>query len=120
LINREKGQGLVEYALILVFIAVIVIAITVLFGETISDTFFQVACDFEARGLAWTTCTCENGAAQRKGRLHRRSAGRCYRVGVSAGEILCPLGWPLPDARYLGGCRLPARLVSPVYVIVGL
>jgi pilus assembly protein Flp/PilA len=57
----ENGQGLVEYALILVLIAVVAIAILVLFGETIGDVFLRVACDFEARGQEWTTCTYEDG-----------------------------------------------------------
>ena len=35
----EKGQGLVEYALILVLVAVIVIAILLLLGPTVGDVF---------------------------------------------------------------------------------
>jgi pilus assembly protein Flp/PilA len=40
---REKGQGLVEYALILVLIAVVVIAILALLGEQVSTVFSQIA-----------------------------------------------------------------------------
>ena len=36
---REEGQGLVEYALILVLVAIAVIALLTLLGETISDVF---------------------------------------------------------------------------------
>ena len=39
---REKGQGLVEYALILVLIAVVVIAILALLGEQVSTVFSQI------------------------------------------------------------------------------
>ena len=39
---REKGQGLVEYALILVLIAVVVIAILSLLGTRVSTVFSQI------------------------------------------------------------------------------
>lgn len=40
--NREEGQGLVEYALILVLIAVVVIGIVTLLGNKASSVFSQV------------------------------------------------------------------------------
>ena len=36
---KERGQGLVEYALILVLVAVVVIAALTLLGPTISNIF---------------------------------------------------------------------------------
>ena len=39
LLQREEGQGLVEYALILVFIAIVVIAVLVLFGPALSEYY---------------------------------------------------------------------------------
>jgi pilus assembly protein Flp/PilA len=39
---KEKGQGLVEYALILVLIAVVVIAILVLLGPQIGNVFSTI------------------------------------------------------------------------------
>jgi pilus assembly protein Flp/PilA len=39
---REEGQGLVEYALILVLVAIVVIAILVLLGPQIANIFSQV------------------------------------------------------------------------------
>ncbi|HEX6290744.1 MAG TPA: Flp family type IVb pilin [Herpetosiphonaceae bacterium] len=36
---REEGQGLVEYALILVLIAIVVIAILTLLGQQVSSVF---------------------------------------------------------------------------------
>lgn len=39
---KEKGQGLVEYALILVLIAVVVIAILALLGPAIRDIFQSI------------------------------------------------------------------------------
>ena len=39
---REEGQGLVEYALILVLIAVVVIAILVILGPVIANVFSTI------------------------------------------------------------------------------
>jgi pilus assembly protein Flp/PilA len=39
---REKGQGLVEYALILVLIAVVVIAILLLLGPIVGNVFSNI------------------------------------------------------------------------------
>lgn len=39
---KEKGQGLVEYALILVLVAVVVIAVLTLLGPTIANIFSQI------------------------------------------------------------------------------
>ena len=39
---REEGQGLVEYALILVLVAVVVIAILTLLGPQVANVFSQV------------------------------------------------------------------------------
>jgi pilus assembly protein Flp/PilA len=39
---REKGQGLVEYALILVLVAIVVIAILLLLGPIIGNVFSRI------------------------------------------------------------------------------
>lgn len=39
---REEGQGLVEYALILVLVAVVVIVILALLGPAIGDVFSDI------------------------------------------------------------------------------
>lgn len=39
---REEGQGLVEYALILVLVAVVVIVILALLGPAIGDVFSNI------------------------------------------------------------------------------
>lgn len=40
--EREEGQGLVEYALILVLVSIISIAALTLLGTTISDVFGEI------------------------------------------------------------------------------
>jgi pilus assembly protein Flp/PilA len=40
---REEGQGLVEYALILVLIAVVVIVLLTLVGDEVRSTFSRIA-----------------------------------------------------------------------------
>jgi pilus assembly protein Flp/PilA len=42
LLKREKGQGLVEYALILVLVAIVVIAILALLGPAIGNVFSTI------------------------------------------------------------------------------
>jgi pilus assembly protein Flp/PilA len=39
---NEEGQGLVEYALILVLIAIVVIAVLLLLGPAVADVFQQI------------------------------------------------------------------------------
>jgi len=39
---KENGQGLVEYALILVFVAIVVIAVLMIFGPRIGNVFSSI------------------------------------------------------------------------------
>jgi pilus assembly protein Flp/PilA len=39
---REKGQGLVEYALIIVFVAVVVIVVLYLMGPAVGDMYSEI------------------------------------------------------------------------------
>lgn len=41
-LHRQKGQGLVEYALVLVLVAVVVIAILTLLGPQIGEVFSRI------------------------------------------------------------------------------
>ncbi|HNT24831.1 MAG TPA: Flp family type IVb pilin [Anaerolineales bacterium] len=40
---KEKGQGMVEYALIIVLIAVVIIVVLTILGSQISTVFSQIA-----------------------------------------------------------------------------
>jgi pilus assembly protein Flp/PilA len=42
-VPKEKGQGLVEYAIIMVFVAIVVIAIMSVIGPDIGNTFSNIA-----------------------------------------------------------------------------
>jgi len=41
-LRAYKGQGLVEYALILVFVAIVVIALLAIFGEEVGNMFSNI------------------------------------------------------------------------------
>ena len=40
---KEKGQGLVEYAIIIAFVAIVVISVVRLLGPRIGNTFSTIA-----------------------------------------------------------------------------
>ena len=44
---REEGQGLVEYALILVLVAIVVIAILLLLGPAIGNIFSRIVSELD-------------------------------------------------------------------------
>ncbi len=44
---REEGQGLVEYALIILFIAIVVVAIMLIFGPAVGDLYSTVVENWE-------------------------------------------------------------------------
>lgn len=50
--HREDGQGLVEYALILVLVAIVVIAILLQLGPAIGRVFSQITAVLQAGGTA--------------------------------------------------------------------
>ena len=45
-VHHERGQGLVEYALILVFVAIVVILVITVFGKSIGNLFSRVISSF--------------------------------------------------------------------------
>ncbi len=42
-ISKERGQGLVEYAIILAFVALVVISVVRLLGPRIGNTFSNIS-----------------------------------------------------------------------------
>ena len=43
LLHSERGQGMVEYALILVLIAVVVIAVLIILGNQVQNVFCNIS-----------------------------------------------------------------------------
>lgn len=42
-VSKERGQGLVEYAIILAFVAIVVISVVRLLGPKIGNTFSTIS-----------------------------------------------------------------------------
>ena len=53
--NPERGQGLVEYALILVMIAVVVLAVLLLLGPIVGNMFSEVNSELQRVSYLWQT-----------------------------------------------------------------
>lgn len=49
--SREKGQGLIEYALILVLVAIVVIAILLLLGPVVGNVFSNITTNLQQTGV---------------------------------------------------------------------
>ncbi len=43
---REEGQGLVEYALIILFIAIVLVAVLLIFGPTVGNLYSSIVAGF--------------------------------------------------------------------------
>ena len=43
LLNRQEGQGMVEYALILVLIAIVVILVLIVLGNQVKNVFCNIS-----------------------------------------------------------------------------
>jgi len=54
---REDGQGLVEYALILLLVALVVIVIVAIFGQQLNNAFSQVVGCFGPPGSRPPICS---------------------------------------------------------------
>ena len=52
-LSKEKGQGLVEYGFVIVLIAVIVLAVLLILGPIIGDTFSEVTSELERVSYVW-------------------------------------------------------------------
>ena len=59
---HEKGQGLVEYALILVLVAIVIIAILLLLGPTVGNVFSDIVVYIkEGRGVITSVSAARTG-----------------------------------------------------------
>jgi pilus assembly protein Flp/PilA len=61
--TREEGQGLVEYALILVLVAIVVIAVLLLLGPTVGNVFSDIVENLlEGRGVITSVSAVRTGS----------------------------------------------------------
>jgi pilus assembly protein Flp/PilA len=70
--RTEKGQGLVEYALILVLVAIVVIVVMALLGTTVRDTFADFQCVLK---YGTATASASNTRAERRYLYQSRAQG---------------------------------------------
>jgi Flp pilus assembly pilin Flp len=103
--NNEKGQGLVEYALILVSVAVVVVVVLLLLGPNISNVYAKVnnSLSVASGGTLggqpliptstpppWTTCANENGFCSFSGTAQvRYGAGSSWTTGTFTNGVAC-------------------------------
>jgi len=74
--KREEGQGLVEYALILVLVAIVVIAVLLLLGPAINEAFCKVTNVLQ-------TGSCDTGAITVTSGPTVTDLGGTYRVSMT-------------------------------------
>ena len=94
--NREEGQGLVEYALILVLIAIVVIIVLTLLGGGIAVTYAQVVGGLND-GQSITKTGAEVVVAAS---VERELVGSICTVSIPAGVTVSAIqdGQPIKDA----------------------
>ena len=62
--QKEEGQGLVEYALILVLVAIVVIAILLVLGPVVGNVFSNVSCNLEGEACGVASVPGGGGGAE--------------------------------------------------------
>lgn len=100
--NQQKGQGLVEYALILVLVAVIVMAVLLILGSSVGNVFTKINSSIQASNGSqstsaaptaiptWTTCAVENAFCSFAGTAPvKYGAGSSWYTGTFTNGVLC-------------------------------
>ena len=106
--RKEEGQGLVEYALILVLVAIVVIAILTILGPTVAGVYARVGAGLNGQSLTG------NGAeAAVMGPVEKSGSGFCT-FTVAAGTKVVPLqdGRPVPNATVTVQMMLGTQLIG--------
>lgn len=78
-LQMQSGQGLVEYALVLVLVAVVIIAILTVLGPQIGAVFFKVQCGLASGEIAEQI-------------IDGRAGLRCEKGGVVIGDFFTDNG----------------------------
>jgi Flp pilus assembly pilin Flp len=103
--NEERGQGIVEYALILVGVAVVVVAALLILGPNVGNAFGKINKSLSAANsgqlisanptptvvaITWTTCANENGFCSFSGTAQvRYGAGSSWNTGTYTNGVAC-------------------------------
>jgi Flp pilus assembly pilin Flp len=102
--QNEKGQGLVEYALILVLVAIVVIAVLLVLGPIVGNVFSNVVTNLSIPGVetaapaseptptpaSWTYCADEGGNCSFSGTKEvRYGANSTYNYGTHTNGVAC-------------------------------
>ncbi len=98
----ERGQGLVEYALILVLVAIVVIGILLVLGPTVAQVYCQVS-----NGLEPGSC----GVLERVDLIARTAAGVQVEVHVSEDTSLTVTNSHNTDVKNVS-CATPSCTFS--------
>lgn len=90
--TKEQGQGLVEYALILVLVAIVVIAILLILGPTVGNVFSRVVCTLQPNVCGPGVITNISTAAAGPNRTVTVSVSQSTSITISAssGTIATP------------------------------
>jgi pilus assembly protein Flp/PilA len=113
---QEEGQGLVEYALILVLVAIIVIAILLVLGPQIGNVFSRVTSGLQHAGQFATK---PRPAGTAPSSSHRRGPPLLLVLPVLAG-LGQGLGWARASPVKLCCNRCKAGLAEPSLSVPGL
>ncbi len=114
--QNEEGQGLVEYALILVLVAIVVIAILLLLGPVVGNVFSNVTdalsisapANPSAPPASWTFCGYDGDTCTFTGtkEIQYGNPGK-YVYTTATGPVKCfptDLGLPDPDYGVVKSC----------------
>lgn len=107
LVKKEKGQGLVEYALVLVLVAVVVIAILTVLGPQIGNVFSRITAGLDGGAVA-----AGNGGGQQQQQL---SAG-CQAANAANG--VHSANWTV-QANFLAGEQISLYISDPAPGVTG-
>ncbi len=112
--NQEKGQGLVEYALILVLVAIVTIVILALLGPAISGVFADVYDGLQPDdpyGKEWGSGVIYDGGFGDGARVHfcsTRPSGTDYKIwdlgsgwSVADGSDTTTDDWPGAESAWM-------------------
>jgi pilus assembly protein Flp/PilA len=99
LLKREKkGQGLVEYALILVLVAIVVIAILLILGPQVGSVFSNVVANFNRLGIGGGYTITLNGSF-----TVNKTGGAGCSYNLTSGSVLVKQGGQPAQGVTVGG-----------------